>query len=136
MANKLAGQKAKFTKAFIDYKSTKVEATRTHAVQQMLEVVNDAPGNGFSEAHLTRGRDVPAEVLRKWQAAVRCQPPPTQIRSASSPIGADDQHLRLLGRTFRQPRYVCLRLSLRFPVTPSRAQVDNVKKHGNQRREC
>ena len=50
IANRLAAQKVGFTKAFVAYKSPAVEATRTRAVRQMLEVVHDASGNNFFES--------------------------------------------------------------------------------------
>jgi hypothetical protein len=65
VANKLAGQKAKFTKALADYNSTEDETTRVAAATKMLEVLHEAPGNGFSEADVTGGRELPTDVQRQ-----------------------------------------------------------------------
>lgn len=64
MANKLAGQRAKFSRALADYRSSDEESRRSRAVQLMAEVLADAPDNGFTEDQVTQGADVPDEVRR------------------------------------------------------------------------
>jgi hypothetical protein len=83
-ANKLSGQKAKFTKVFVNYNSMEDEAIRPQAVQQMPEVIQDASGNGFSEAEVTGGRDVP-RVFGLLPAATRARP----LRPITGPNGRD-----------------------------------------------
>jgi len=62
MANKLAGQRMKFTKARALYYQTDDESQRRDAVRKMAEVLADAPANGFAEADVTQGGEVPVEV--------------------------------------------------------------------------
>jgi hypothetical protein len=61
--DKRAGQRAKFTKALADYQRTD-DDERHHAARLMAEVIMDAPKNGFTEAEVTQGADVPDEVRR------------------------------------------------------------------------
>lgn len=63
MANKLAGQKAKYTKAYTDYQKTEDEDQRRSAIRRMAEVIRDAPANGFSESEVTSGKH-PLEEVR------------------------------------------------------------------------
>ena len=62
MANKLAGQRMKFTKARALYYQADDESERRDAVRKMVEVLADAPANGFAEADVTQGGDVSREV--------------------------------------------------------------------------
>ena len=62
MANKRAGQKMKYTKAFTDYNRTDDEGKKLNALRLMATVIRDAPLNGFSENDVTEGKDIPAEV--------------------------------------------------------------------------
>jgi len=64
MANKLAGQRAKFSRAKAIFYSSGDDAPRQRAAQLMAEVLADAPGNGFTEDQVTQGEDVPDEVRR------------------------------------------------------------------------
>lgn len=62
MSNKLAGQRAKFSKARATYYSSDDEALRQRAAQLMAEVLSDAPSCNFTEDLVTQGEDVPDEV--------------------------------------------------------------------------
>ena len=62
MANKLAGQRAKFSRARAIFYSSSDGAQRSRAMQLMAEVLADAPGNGFLEDEVTQGEDVPDDV--------------------------------------------------------------------------
>lgn len=62
MANKLAGQRAKFSKARAKYYTADDESQRQRAAQLMAEVLIDAPSYDFSEVQVTQGADVPDEV--------------------------------------------------------------------------
>jgi type IV secretory pathway ATPase VirB11/archaellum biosynthesis ATPase len=64
MANKLAGQKMKFTKARTTYYSSDDEVLKTNAVRQMAEVLAWAQGSGISEAEVTQNYEFPDEVRR------------------------------------------------------------------------
>jgi len=64
MANKLAGQKAKFTKALADYNRTDDEDKKYSAARRMAEVLWEAPRNGFTETEVTQEEEVPSEVRR------------------------------------------------------------------------
>ena len=68
MANKLAGQRAKFSRARAIYYGTSDELQRQRAAELMAEVLVDAPGNGFSVDEATQGEDVPDEVRRLAEA--------------------------------------------------------------------
>jgi hypothetical protein len=65
MSNKLAGQRAKFSRARAIFYTTPDESQRDRAVRWMGEVLRDAPANGFTEAEVTQGEDVPDRV-RDW----------------------------------------------------------------------
>lgn len=62
MANKLAGQRAKFSRAKAIYYSTSDEAERARSVRLMAEVITEAPRRGFTEEQVTQGAEVPEEV--------------------------------------------------------------------------
>lgn len=62
--DKRAGQRAKFTRAFADYQRTDDPDKKRHAAELMAQVLIDAPKNGFTEAEVTQGADVPDEVRR------------------------------------------------------------------------
>ena len=64
MANKLAGQKAKYTKALAEYNRTDETELKTGPARRMAEVLQQAPGSGFSEDDVTGGKDVPDEIRR------------------------------------------------------------------------
>src|SRR5471032_2511464 len=64
MANKLAGQKAKYTKALADFNITEDDARKQGAVHRMAEVIREAPLNGFVEGEVTGGKEIPSEVQR------------------------------------------------------------------------
>ena len=64
MANKLAGQRAKFSRARATYFTASEDWQRRRAVQLMAEVLVEAPTNNFSEEMVTQGEDVPDEVRR------------------------------------------------------------------------
>ncbi len=64
MANKLAGQKAKFTKALAEYNRTDEDEPKVGPARRMAEVIRQAPESGFSENDVTGGRDVPDDVRR------------------------------------------------------------------------
>ena len=87
MANKLAGQKMKFTKARTNYYSTDDEALKTNAVRQMAEVLAWAQGSGISEAEVTQQSEFPEEVRRVAVA-------PKEITEADA-----DQFVKVVGET-------------------------------------
>jgi len=62
MANKRAGQKMKYNKAFTDYNRTDDEGKKLNALRLMATVIRDAPLNGFSENDVTDGKDIPAKT--------------------------------------------------------------------------
>jgi len=62
MANKLAGQRAKFSRARATFYSSSDDTQRDRAVELMAEVLAEAPANGFSIDDVTQGADVPHEV--------------------------------------------------------------------------
>jgi len=68
MANKLAGQRAKFSRARAIFYSSDEEQKRQRAIQLMAEVLADAPLSGFSETDVTQGEDVPAPVRERAPA--------------------------------------------------------------------
>ena len=68
MANKLAGQRAKFTKALQDFNTTDDEGVRATAVDKMAQALRDAPAFGFREDDVTQGQDVPAAVVETLKA--------------------------------------------------------------------
>jgi hypothetical protein len=70
MANKLAGQRAKFTKALQDFNTTDDETVRARAVARMAHALRDGPTFGFGEDDVTQGQDVPAAVVDELRAGV------------------------------------------------------------------
>lgn len=62
MANKLAGQRAKFSRARVILYTETDEARKRRATELMAEVLFEAPANGFAEEEVTQGEDVPDEV--------------------------------------------------------------------------
>lgn len=70
MANKLAGQRAKFSRARALFYTSDDDAQRRRAVQLMSEVLAQAPANGFAEDEVTQGEDVPDDV-RQLAASAR-----------------------------------------------------------------
>lgn len=62
MANKLAGQRAKFSRARAIFYSASDDNQRRWATRLMAEVLAEAPANGFSEDAVTQGEDVPDEA--------------------------------------------------------------------------
>jgi hypothetical protein len=64
MANKLAGQRAKFTKALADYNKTDDEEKKLGAARRTAQVLWEAPRHGFTETGVRQGEEVPSEVRR------------------------------------------------------------------------
>jgi hypothetical protein len=62
VANKLAGQRAKFSRARAIFYTTADNTQRQRAIQLMAEVLANAPAIGLSEEELTQGAEVPKEV--------------------------------------------------------------------------
>jgi len=62
MPTKLAGQRAKFSRARSLYYTAQDEADQRRAAEKMAEVLADAPDNGFTECDVTQGEDVPAQA--------------------------------------------------------------------------
>lgn len=62
MANKLAGQRAKFSRAKAIYHTAGDEEQRRRAARLMAEVLAEAPANGFTEAEVTQDEEVPGEA--------------------------------------------------------------------------
>lgn len=62
MASKLAGQRAKFSRARASYYTSADDEQRRRAVRLMAEVLVDAPSSGFSEDDVTQGEDVPTDA--------------------------------------------------------------------------
>jgi hypothetical protein len=62
MANKLAGQRAKFSRARAIFYTSGDEKQRQRAAQLMAEVLAEAPANGFLEGDVTQCEDVPSEA--------------------------------------------------------------------------
>lgn len=64
MANKLAGQKMKFTKARMSYYGTDNESEKNVASRQMAEVLAWAKISGITEAEVTQGYEFPEGARR------------------------------------------------------------------------
>lgn len=62
MANKLAGQRAKFSRAKSIYYTTSDPIQKERAAYLMAEVIFQAPLFGFTEEEVTQGEDVPRRV--------------------------------------------------------------------------
>lgn len=86
MANKLAGQRAKFSRARALYYSSSDDDQRARAVRLMAEVIADAPANGFTEDEVTQSEDVPDE-------ARRYNPPLERLAEGDAVTDADETAL-------------------------------------------
>jgi len=64
MTTKLAGQRAKFSRARATYYTASDESARERAIRHMSEVLQDAPRNGFTEDEVTQGEEPPIEARR------------------------------------------------------------------------
>ncbi|MDX6748781.1 hypothetical protein SH611_03065 [Geminicoccaceae bacterium 1502E] len=62
MANKLAGQRAKFSRAKAIYHTAGDEEQRRRAARLMAEVVAEAPANGLNKTEVTQDEEVPGEA--------------------------------------------------------------------------
>lgn len=62
MANKLAGQRAKFSRARSTYFTAADESARERAIELMAEVLVGASEHGFTEEMVTQSEDVPDAV--------------------------------------------------------------------------
>ena len=62
MAHKLAGQRAKFSRARAMSYTSSDDTQRRRAVRLMAEVLVEAPANSFTEEMVTQSEDVPNEV--------------------------------------------------------------------------
>ena len=86
MANKLAGQRAKFSRARATYFTSSDKSQRRRAIQLMAEVLVEAPVNKFTEEMVTQGEDVPDKVRRF-------------LSSINTPLNAaDDNDDELVGK--------------------------------------
>ena len=65
MANKLAGQRAKFSRARANFYGASDEKECRRAIELMAEVLVAAPASGFSEDLVTQDEDVPDDVRRR-----------------------------------------------------------------------
>jgi hypothetical protein len=74
MANKLAGQRAKFSRAKAIFYSTSDDAQRYRAAELMAQVLAEAPANGFTEDDVTQGEDVPDDA-RQLSSRLPVEPP-------------------------------------------------------------
>ena len=97
MANKLAGQKAKYTKAIAEYNRTEDDLRKQVAVRQMLEVLNEAPANGFTEADVTGGKEPPSEVRRLLEEGIvpptsPAEDPDVPVRQLEQMVDTSDLH--------------------------------------------
>lgn len=72
VANKLAGQRAKFSRAKSNFFTSSEDDVRQRAIQLMAEVLIDAPSNGFTEAEVTQGEDVP-DLVREQLTRIHAQ---------------------------------------------------------------
>jgi len=82
MANKLAGQRAKFSRARSLYYTVDTDDARLRAVELMAQVLDLAPSLGFTEEMVTQGEDVPDAVrdyLRQEGEAPRLEEDPEQL---------------------------------------------------------
>ena len=134
MANKLAGQRAKFSKARATFYSTSDDTQRHHAAELMAEVLAEAPANGFTEDEVTQGADVPDEA-RQLSTGVQARPQGSEddpdelvaeLQTAVDTadvleIGEGDKSLTLL--LLRRDDFLALELqfvNLRLEGTPAR----------------
>jgi hypothetical protein len=94
LAYKLAGQRARFTRALTEYNSTEDEAKRQGAVRKMREVLTEAPQNGFMEAAATTGSEIPSEVHRLTQEGEFGESsPPEDPRPTDSTVRAQSRYI-------------------------------------------
>jgi hypothetical protein len=80
MANKLAGQRAKFSRARAIFYSTSDDAQRHRDAELMAEVLAEAPVNGFTEDDVT-----PARCLGRARSAAGCRRIWVQLRPRRHP---------------------------------------------------
>lgn len=98
MANKLAGQRAKFSRARSIWFSASEEVKRDRAREMMAEVLADAEGFGFTEDLVTQGEDVPDAVrdrLRERPLSLRPdstaeEDPEALVRALSAAVDTSD----------------------------------------------
>lgn len=76
MANKLAGQRAKFSRGRALFYTADDDNQRLRAVRLMAEVLAHAPKAGFSEDEVTQGAEIPREVLKLKLDPVAFDPEP------------------------------------------------------------
>lgn len=95
MANKLAGQRAKFSRARAIYYTATDDASRERALALMAEVLRDAPRLGFTEDEVTQQEEAPAEARRLAGA----DSPISEPEDASEGTGGfvDSHTLRRIG---------------------------------------
>lgn len=90
MANKLAGQRAKFSRAYAQFYSSDDDASRQRAIELMAQVLRDAPAYGFSETDVTQAAEVPGAVRHAER----------QLSLSGGPSGTDEEsdeaHVALL----------------------------------------
>lgn len=97
MANKLAGQRAKFSRARAIFHTSSDEAQRQRAVTLMAQVLADAPVNGFTENEVTQGEDVPSVVrLPALSAAAAADDNPDSLLGELQ-LSVDVSNVRTLG---------------------------------------
>lgn len=95
MANKLAGQRAKFSRARSLFYTSPEDTVRDRSIRQMAEVILSAPANGFTEDEVTQGEDVP-DIVRQLSesgmagSAAMDEPPDTLVASLKSVVFEDD----------------------------------------------
>ncbi|MDR3525594.1 MAG: GIY-YIG nuclease family protein [Acetobacteraceae bacterium] len=97
MANKLAGQRAKYSKAFADFSRTDDEDQKIGPIRRMMEVIQQAPANGFTEAEVTNSRDLPDEVRRLLTQGARVpemseEDPDQLVRQRDQMVDISDTH--------------------------------------------
>ncbi|UEM06315.1 GIY-YIG nuclease family protein [Skermanella rosea] len=74
LANKLAGQRAKFSRGRALFYTADDDSQRLRAVRLMAEVLAHAPKAGFSEDEVTQGAEIPREVLKFDPVALDLEP--------------------------------------------------------------
>ena len=97
MANKLAGQRAKFSRARAIYYTSTDEMQRQRAVRLMAEVLADAPANGFSEEDVTQGEDAPSEVRAFATTISGASNDKAEALTDELPLSVDITRVRELG---------------------------------------
>ncbi len=77
MSNKLAGQRAKYTKALSSFRSTDDEDNKSKFARYMAEVLSQAAQNGFTVDQVTQGAEIPVDVQQLVQGGLHfAEPPP------------------------------------------------------------